>query len=185
MERTTRPSPLSRTLALVPPAIALVAQQASGAFDIFIKMGTITGEVTTPKDYVGFIKLDSFQWDVTRGITTGSGGGRTVVNPSISELVISKKVDKTSTGIFLNAVGPTAIPTVTLDLVNTTTYTVFYRLTLNDVLVSKQAHSGAAGDAQPSEEISLNFTKIKIETFGTDGKTTGAAGWDLTTNTKF
>jgi type VI secretion system secreted protein Hcp len=188
MERTLRPSPLSRTLALVPPAVALVAQQASGAFDVFIKMGTITGEVTSPKNYAGYIALDSFQWNATRAITTGGGGGsgRQLGIPSISEILISKKVDKASTGIFLNAVGPTTIPTVTLDVVNTSTSLVFYRLSLSEVLVSKQAHSGAPGADRPSEEISLNFTKIKIETFDADGKTvSGFATWDLTTNTKF
>lgn len=186
MEKTTRPSSLSRTLALVPPAIALVAQQASGAYDVFLKMDNITGEVTSPKDYVGYIKLDSFSWSLERPVTLLSGGSsRVPATPSISELTLSKKVDKTSAPIFLNAVGSSAIPTVTLDMVDTTTNAIFYRIILSDVLVSRQEHGGTPGSDKPSESISLNFTKIKIETFDSNGKiTTGPAGWDLTKNSK-
>jgi type VI secretion system secreted protein Hcp len=186
MEKISRPSSLSRTLALVPPAVALVTQHASGAFNVFIKMDNITGEVTT-KGYEGYIKLESFEWALGRTISspTGSGGSREVSSPSFSDLTLSKTVDSSSAAIFLNAVGNSPIPTVTLVLADTTTNVVLYRLTLNDVLVSSQAHSGAAGADKPAESISLNFTKIKIETFDSTGKTpTGSAGWDLTKNAK-
>lgn len=187
MEKTSRPSSLSRTLALVPPTVALVAQQASGAFDVFIKMDNITGEVTTPKQYVGYIKLESFQWSLSRPVTTAAGGAtRDTGTVSISELTLSKEVDRASAAIFLNAVGSSALPIVTLDVVDTTTNAVFYRIILSDVLVSGQAHSGTSGPEKPSENISLNFTKIKIETFDSNGKiTTGPAGWDLTKNSKY
>ncbi|MGL4401470.1 MAG: Hcp family type VI secretion system effector [Luteolibacter sp.] len=187
MRRTLRPNSLSRTLALVPPAVALVSQQADGAFNLFIKMENITGEVTT-KGYEGYIKLESFQWALSRTISSPTGGGSTreTSAPAFSELTLSKTVDSSSTAIFLNAVGSSSLATVTLVLVDTTTNVVFYRLTLNDVLVSSQGHSGAAGSDKPAESISLNFTKIKIETFDSTGKTTtGLAGWDLTKNAKF
>jgi type VI secretion system secreted protein Hcp len=185
MEKTSRPSPLSRTLALVPPAVALLAQQASGAFDVFIKMDSITGEVTA-KGYEGYIKLDSFQWGMGRAISSPVGGGpRETSPPSFSELTLGKPVDSTSTSIFLNAVSTTSIPTVTLVVADTTTNAIYYRLTLSEVLVSSQSHSGSSGGSKPTESVSLNFTKIKIESFDSTGKTViGTAGWDLTKNTK-
>jgi type VI secretion system secreted protein Hcp len=187
MGRNLRPNSMSRTLALVPPAVALVAQQASGAFNVFIKMDNITGDVTT-KGFEGYLKLESFEWALTRTISAPTGGSSTrdATTPSISELTLSKSVDSSSAAIFLNAVGVAAIPTVTLVLADSVTNAVFYRLTLNEVLVTSQTHSGSMGADKPAESISLNFTKIKIETFDSTGKTpTGAAGWDLTKNTKF
>jgi type VI secretion system secreted protein Hcp len=187
MRRTLRPNSLSRTLALVPPAVALVAQQADASFNLFIKMDNITGEVTT-KGYEGYIKLESFQWALERTISAPSGGGSTreASIPSVSELTLSKTVDRSSTAIFLNALGSSPIATVTLVLVDTTTNAIFYRLTLNEALVSSQAHSATAGSDKPFESVSLNFTKIRIETFDSTGKTpTGSAGWDLSKATKF
>lgn len=183
--RTPRPSPLSRTLALVPPTIALVAQHASGAFDVFIKIGDIKGESTDAK-HPEWVVLDSVQWGVSRAISppVGSGGDREGSLPAFSELTLSKRVDSSSPALFLNAVGGSGpIGTVTLELVDTGTRAVFYRLTLSNVMVSSQSHSGAAGGDVPHESVSLNFTKIKIEYFKMDAKggvvAVPAVGYDL------
>jgi type VI secretion system secreted protein Hcp len=187
--RTQRPSPLSKTLALVPPAIALVAQHASGAFDAYIKIGSIDGEATDPK-HPQWIVLQSMEWGTSRSITTPAGGNREASSPSISELTITKKLDRSSPALFLNAVGGSAaIETVTLELVDTTNSAVFYRLTLSDVLVSSQSNSGATGSDKPTETISLNFTKIKMEYFVVDAKggstAVPAVGYDLATAKHF
>ena len=187
-----RPSSLSRTLALVPPAIALVAQQASGAFDIFIKIGDIEGESTDDK-HPRWIQLQSFEWGVKREISTPTPGvAREAGDPSITELTIAKKVDKSTPALFLNVVGGSEpIPEVILLLQEQTSMGgVFYRITLNDVLVSSQSHTAAAGgDDKPRENISLNFLKFKIEYFTRDesGKLTPEppVGYDLSTAKPF
>ncbi len=190
--RTTRPSRLSKTLALVPPAIALVAQHASGAFDAYIKIGSIEGEATDAK-HPQWIELQSMQFGVSRSISPPSGGSsnREASAPSISEISITKKMDKSSPSLFLNAVGGSGtIETVTLELVDSATSQVMYRLTLNDVLVSSQSNSGSAdtGSERPTETISLNFTKIKMEYFVVDSKGSTAipaVGYDLATAKHF
>jgi type VI secretion system secreted protein Hcp len=189
MARFSRPSLLSRTLALVPPTVLLVAQHASGAFDAYLKIGDIQGESTDAK-HPGWIELDSVQWGVGRGISSAVGGNREASAPSISELTLTKRLDKSSPSIFLNAVGgsPT-IATVTLELVHPATQVVFYRITLSNVLVSGQSQSVASGADVPMESVSLNFTKIKMEYFFQDAKgvTTAipAVGWDLALQKKF
>lgn len=171
-----RPSRLSKTLALVPPTVALVAQHASGAFDAFIKIGDIKGESTDAK-HAEWIELQSVQWDVKREISSPTGGtSRDWSAPKISELTLSKPLDRSSPSIFLNAVGGSPpIPTVILELVNSTSGGVFYRITLTDVLISSQKQDAASGDDKPRENISLNFTKIKIEYFYVDPKGTTTA----------
>jgi type VI secretion system secreted protein Hcp len=80
-------------------------------------------------------------------------------------------LDRSSPSLFLNAVGGSQpIPSVTLDLTNTTTGGVFYRITLTDVLISSQQQTSSTGEDKPRESISLNFTKIKIEYFYQDAK---------------
>jgi type VI secretion system secreted protein Hcp len=168
--------------------MALVAQHASGAFNAFIKIGDIKGESTDAK-HAEWIVLQSVQWDVKREISapTGGGAGRDASPPKISELTLTKLLDRSSPSIFLNAVGGSqTIPTVTLELVNTSTNGVFYRITLTDVLISSQQQTSSTSEDKPRETISLNFTKIKIEYFYQDAKGTVAippVTYDLTTQT--
>jgi type VI secretion system secreted protein Hcp len=190
MVNKMRPSPLSRTLALVPPTIVLVAQQASGAFDVFIKIGDIKGE-STAKGHEGWIELQSVQWGVGRGISSPTGGtNREASAPSISELTLTKTLDSSTPKLFLNAVGGSGvIPKVELHFVDTSSTggagTVFYSLELTNVLVSGLSTSAAAGSDRPQESISLNFTKIEMKYSIVDekGGTTvvGAEGYDLAT----
>ena len=176
---TLRPSRLSKTLALVPPAMALVAQHAHGAFDAFIKLGdNITGESLEEK-HTGWIELKSVEWNVSRTITGGtSGSQRDVSAPKVSEITLTKELDRASPAIFLNTVSSAnaIIPTVTLELTKSTGMEtgngVFYRLTLSNVLVSSQNNSANEGDDRPKETITLNFTKIKVEYWTQDAKGT-------------
>ena len=70
-----RPSRLSKTLALVPPAVALITPHAEGAFDAFIKLGdNITGESLDEK-HTGWIELKSVEWNVSRTVSDPSSGG--------------------------------------------------------------------------------------------------------------
>lgn len=166
-----RPSRLSKTLALVPPTMALVAQHASGAFDAFIKIGDIKGESTDAK-HAEWIELKSVQWDVKREISSPSGGTeREGSTPKVSELTLTKLLDRSSPSLFLNAVGGSSpIPSVILELTNTSTNGVFYRLTLTDVMISSQQQTATDGEDKPRETITLNFTKIKIEYYYQDAK---------------
>jgi type VI secretion system secreted protein Hcp len=160
-----RPSKLSKTIALVPPAVALVAQHASGAFDIFIKIGDIKGESVDSK-FPEWVVLEACEWGVARNIGSSAGG-----------------VDRSSPQLFLNAVGGSPpVPTVTLVLVHPTTKAILYSLTLNDVLVSSQINKASSGDDAPHETVSFNFTKIKFDYNYVDSKggtTTQSVTYDL------
>lgn len=185
---SSRPPSLSRTLALVPPTVLLAAQYASGAFTAYIQIDGIKGEVTA-KGYEGWIEVGSAQWGVSRAISSSAGvANREASTPSISEITLTKTLDSTSPALFLNAVGGGATPgggTVKLRLVDTTAGTVFYELTLSNVLVSSQSNSASTGDGRPQESISLNFTKIEMKYIPTDAKgapgTPVTAGYDLAT----
>lgn len=175
---TLRPSRLSKTLALVPPAMALMAQHASGAFDAFIKLGdNITGESLDEK-HTGWIELKSVEWNVVRTISQVTGSQRDVSAPKVSEITLTKELDRASPAIFLNAASfnsSTTIPTVTLELTKSTGMEipgVFYRLTLSNVLVSSQKNTANEGDDRPKETVTLNFTKIKVEYWTQDAKGT-------------
>jgi type VI secretion system secreted protein Hcp len=169
--RSTRPSQLSRTLALVPPAVLLMSQNAGAVFDTYIKIGDINGEVTNDKSHLSWVRATSFQYGVAIPSTNGT------VNPSgvavSTGLTFSKKLDSASPLLFLKCANGEVIPEVKIELVKVDSSTLtktFYRITLADVTVSSVSSGGGDGQADVTESVSLSYAKIKIDYFPTDSK---------------
>jgi type VI secretion system secreted protein Hcp len=192
MFTTQRPSPLSRTLALVPPAVALVAQQAY-ARDLFLKVDVsggpaIIGESTDIR-HSGWIEIASMQAGIANTVTLGSGG-IIAGKPTRSDLVVTKFLDRSSPQLFLGCATGTRYPTVTLELAtpnNEGTSLTYYKITLSNVIVSSLATS-AAGE-RPTESVSLSYEKITTDYYIQDAKggiastPTTTATWNFATNT--
>ena len=155
---------------------------------IYLKLGDIKGEVTA-EGFKDQIECHSLQWGVGRSISTPVGAvtNREASAPSISEVTMSKNLDKASIGLFTEAVvgkkekALTATITVTKTGGDALEKVVVY--TLTNTMIS--GYSVSSGGDRPSESISLNFTKIEIEVTpeaaaGDDG-TPVRASYDLAT----
>lgn len=190
MVETLRPSTLSRTLALVPPVVALVAQHANGS--IFLKVeitggGTVAGE-STEKTHPAWIEVSSMQFGISNPVTLG-GGTITAGKATGSALTITKSLDRSSPPLFLGCAQGTRYPTVTLELTATgseVAYT-YYKITLTNVMVSNLGTS--TGGDRPTESVSLSYEKITTDYFMIDPKTgtvpqtpTATATWSFATN---
>lgn len=185
--KTTRPSNLSRTLALVPPTVVLVSQHASGAFAGFLKLDNISGESTDGKR-AGWIDITSISFGVSSIIPQGGGTPK----GTSADLVIIKRLDRSSPQLFLNSLTGTPIASAILEFTANTsagTNVLFYRITLENVTVNKIDSTGipAAADTRPSETLSLGFEKIKLEYYYVDSKGIATAippvTWNFSTNT--
>ena len=155
---------------------------------IYMKFGSIDGPVTT-KGFEKWIELNSFQWGVGRGVGSAarSSTGRESSEPSISEIVVTKPMDIASNKLFQDASGGDLSSEVTLKFTATTkdTVTTFLTYKLTDTGLS--GYSVSSGGDNPSESLSLNFTKIMITYSGLDPKTQGSpdtVGYDLTKMSK-
>jgi len=152
---------------------------------IYMSWDGIDGAVST-KGFEKWIELNSFQWGVGRAIGTAARGAATreASEPNISEIVITKRLDKSSTKMFMDAVAGDLSTTVKFKFTTTTkdkvdTY-LAYELT-NCGLSGYSISSG--GDAQ-TESRSLNFTKIMFTYTERDPKIAGSpdtVGYDLLT----
>ncbi|WP_206930480.1 Hcp family type VI secretion system effector [Roseococcus thiosulfatophilus] len=151
---------------------------------IFLKLGDIKGETTqlTHKDW---IEVNSFQFGVGRGISSGVGGGskREATAPSVSEIVVTKTMDIASPLILKAAIGGKAVVTK-IELTQTDNngkHVAFQKYILTDTLVS--GYSISSGGDRPTESISLNFTKIDSEYLDIndkfESKTTGHVIYDI------
>lgn len=156
---------------------------------IYMKYGSIAGSVTTD-GFKDWIQLDSFQWGVGRGVTSphGAEDTREGSEPSISEVVVTKRMEKASPKLWQDAVGGDFSAEVTIKFTTTTKDKVesYLEYTLTDTGLSGYSVSAGA-DNPPQESLSLNFAKVKWSYGAKDAKTGGTedrVGWDLTQQKK-
>ena len=152
---------------------------------IYMKFGSdIKGAVTTD-GWKEWIEIDSFQWGVGRGIGSATGGSesREASNPSISELVVTKRMDKSSPKLFEDAVGGDMSTEVVIHFTTTTKNTVVSYLELEFTNVGLSGFSMSSGGDKPTESLSLNFTKVSLKFTPKAADLSGTpttVGYDLT-----
>ncbi|MGK7862566.1 Hcp family type VI secretion system effector [Falsiroseomonas sp. E2-1-a4] len=151
---------------------------------IFIKYGDLAGEATAT-GYEKWMEVQSLQWGVGRGISSGVGGGskREASAPSVSEIVVTKTMDAISPLMLKEAIGGDA-KTVKIDMTQTDAsgkHIAYQKYILTNTLVS--GYSLSSGGDRPSESLSLNFTKVDSEYLKVDDKfkstTTGHVIYDI------
>ena len=154
---------------------------------IYLQYDGIKGNVTAD-GYKDHIAVDSVQFGVGRGISMepGNMSNREATRPSVSEVTLTKVADNSVTAIFKEAVTGSAGKKVVIKFVRTGADKVqeFMDYTLEDCLVSGYSMS-ATGESDPSETITLSFSKIMIN-YNDFDKTNKASspqrvGYDLTT----
>ena len=159
---------------------------AAGSDPIFMQIPGIDGDVTV----IGHekeIELNSFQFGASLAVSPiGGGGGASAGKVSLSEIVGTKMMDKSSPLLFQKLVTGSHIPKIDIYFVkfNAGAPQTYAHYILEDVLIS--SYSVSSGGDLPTESISLNFAKIQFEftpnnTDGTLGSTIHA-GWDLALN---
>ena len=129
---------------------------------IYMKFGDIKGSVTTD-GFKDWIELGKFQWGVGRSVNSSSKGSdtREGSEPSVSEVVVSKRMDKASPKLWQDAVGGDFSKDVTISMTTTTKDKV---------------------ETFVEESLSLNFSAVTWKYIGRDSKIAGTpevVGWDL------
>jgi type VI secretion system secreted protein Hcp len=152
---------------------------------IYLKYEGIDGEATHDK-HPKWIDVSSLQFGVGRGISTptGAAANREASEPSISEVVVTKQLDASSTSLFTESVTGAVGKKVEIHLVNTgSPGNTYVEYTLTNALIS--GYSLSSGGDRPTESISINFTKIEYKHIPYDDKnkagTPVTVSYDLST----
>jgi type VI secretion system secreted protein Hcp len=153
----------------------------------------LEGDITA-KGLEKTTQLLSAGFRISRKMNTQAGnvGDREGSKPSVSEFVLSKKVDKISPYLVRDAAAGITIPSIEIKFVNTgKNLSVYHVIRLENVLISGYMldHHDSAdtneNDSKPTETITLNFTKVEITNtpFDKDHKAGSpiTAGYDLET----
>ena len=155
---------------------------------IYMKYGDIKGDVTAEghKGSDGWVEVNSFQYGIGRGISSPTGGSadREATAPSVSEIVVTKPTDISSTSWMEQALWGEGVA-VTVDFCKTDKdkLEVYQSYSLENAMVS--GFSVSSGGDRPQESISINFTKI-IYSYNSQGAAGATAaspktGWDIST----
>jgi type VI secretion system secreted protein Hcp len=133
------------------------------AVDYFLKIEGIEGE-SQAKGHEKEIDIESFSWGVSQQGTSGVGGGSGAGRSVAQDFHFVKKSDKASANLMLAcATGKhlkLAVLTARKAGGKQDDYLIFK---LEDGLVSTYQIGGSGGsDIVPMEQLSINFSKVKI-----------------------
>ena len=168
------------------PASIPVASAA--ASDYFLKLDGIDGE-STDSGHRGEIDVESWSWGETNNMGTHSGGGGGGAGKvSMQDFHFTMKTSKASPKLMLATATGQHIKEATLTVRKAGEQQMEYiKIKLTDVMVTSYQIAGATDDI-PTDQISLNFSKIEFEyTPQNPDGTAGSpvkAGYDVKANKK-
>jgi len=133
------------------------------AVDYFLKIEGIPGESTDSK-HKDEIDIESWSWGETNSGSHAYGGGGGVGKVTMNDFQFTTKVNKASPKLFLNCATGAHIPSALLTCRKAgKTQQEYLKIKLTDLIVSNYQTGGtAASNVVPSDQFSLNFTKIEI-----------------------
>jgi type VI secretion system secreted protein Hcp len=159
------------------------------AVDYFLKLDGIDGESTDHK-HKSEIDLESWSWGASQSGTHSGMGGGGAGKVSMQDFHFVMKINKASPKLMLACATGEHIKKAVLTCRKAGSEQQEYlKVTMSDLLVSSYQTGGSAhGDVVPTDQISLNFSKIEFEykEQKADGTLGGAVktGYDLKLNKK-
>lgn len=160
---------------------------ARAAVDIFLDIPTIPGE-SQDRTYTNKVDVLAWSWGMSQSGTThiGGGGGAGIV--SIQDLSITKFVDKASPKLMETCAKGSRLPSAFLIGRTAGTTNTFIKITMEEVMVTGISSGGSGGEDRLTENIVLNFAKVKFEYFPTNADGTpdpvhlAPFSWDIPKN---
>ncbi len=163
---------------------------------IYLQIPGIDGDVTA-SGLQKHIEVESVDFDIRRHMNTQPGvvSDREGARPTVSEITLTKRTDKTTPHLFTEATTGTTKPQVTLKFVNTgKELSEYLTMTLSNVMISgynltdqgvKDNQDNPGQKPKPRETVRLNFDKIEVKYTPYDAQHNAGspipAGYDLQT----
>jgi type VI secretion system secreted protein Hcp len=159
------------------------------AVDMFLMLDGIKGESSDSK-HKGEIDIKSFSWGMAQTGSGHRGGGSGTGKVDVSDISLIKYVDKSSPSLMLACANGKHIPKGKITVRKAGENPLDYlTIDLENILVSNYQSSHATESDTPTESVTLNFVKVKLEYWTQTDK--GAKGenanfsWDVSQNVKF
>ena len=158
------------------------------AMDMFIKIEGIKGESKDAK-HKEEIDVLAWSWGVSNSGSMHVGGGGGSGKANVQDLSFTKYVDSGSAALLMYSLNGKHFKTADLVVRKAGEKPLEYiKITLSDCLVTSVSTGGSGGEDRLTENVTLNFAKVKYSYFQQlpdgAGKPAGETGWDIAANVK-
>ena len=163
--------------AVVSIALVLAVPTTATADLITLKLPGITGDVTV-EGQQGTIEVLSLSGNVQEPVTGSAGGSRARSLPVFSDLMIHKRLDRSSPALFLALVKGSLLGSGVITFLRTDQggFTTFFTITLTNVLLTKFQIGDSENEVLAGrEQINLNYERIELK----DEVTGQSACWNI------
>ena len=161
---------------------------ADAAVDMFLKIDGVEGE-SKDNVHAGEIDVLAWSWGMSNSGSMHAGGGGGAGRVAVQDFSFTKYIDKSSPMLFLKVCNGGTFSDAKLVVRKAGQNPVeYFTLEFTDVIVSSVSVGGSGGEDRLTENITLNFAKVKwtyTEQLS-DGKAAGSpieSGWDIAANT--
>ena len=159
------------------------------AVDMYLKIETIDGE-TTDKEMVAVKAIDllAWSWGVSNSGTTHMGGGGGSGKANFQDISVTKYIDAGSHALLgACATGEHFLKAVLTVRKAGKTQQPYVTITMEEVMIVAVSTGGSGGEDRLTENVTLNFAKVKFEYFQQDdkgvvSKTAKAMTYDIAAN---
>ena len=159
------------------------------AVDMSFKIDGIKGESKLEK-HIDEIDVLAWSWGMSQSGTFHGGGGGGAGKVNMQDLSFTKYVDKSSPELMLACSNGKHIKDAVLTIRKAGEKPLEYlTITLEKLLVSSLSTGGSGGEDRLTENVTLNFAKVKVEYQEQDEKGGPKGGkvtysWDIEKNVK-
>lgn len=158
------------------------------AVDMFIKIGDLKGEARD-KTHAGEIDVLAWSWGASNSGSAHVGGGAGAGKVNVQDLSFTKYIDKSSPDLLLACCNGKHFPEAKLVVRKAGENPLEYlTITLNDLIVTSVSTGGSGGEDRLTENVTLNFSKVKVNYVEQTEKGAAGAkpqmGWDVAANVK-
>jgi type VI secretion system secreted protein Hcp len=158
------------------------------AMDMFLEIDGVKGE---SKDKAHAEKIDvlAWSWGMSNSGTMHSGGGGGAGKANVQDLSVTKWIDKSSCDLHIAACNGKHFAKATLIVRKAGEKPLEY-LTINmtNCLITAVSTGGSGGEDRLTENVTINFEKVKVEYKIQDdkgaGKAAGSYTFDIAANDK-
>lgn len=133
------------------------------AVDMFLKLDGIKGESADDK-HKDEIDVLAWSWGMSQSGTTHLGGGGGAGKVNVSDLSITKYVDKSTPNLMAACCNGKHLKEAALYVRKAGEKPLEYlKLTMKEAIISSLQSGGSGGEDRLVEHVSLNFAEYKVE----------------------
>jgi type VI secretion system secreted protein Hcp len=136
--------------------------------DMFIKIGDVAGE-STDKVHAGKIDVLAWSWGLSNSGTTHTGGGGGSGKANVQDISFTKYADKSTPTLMAATFSGKHFPKANLIVRKAGGKGApieYIKIEMEEVLITSISNGGSGGEDRLTENVTLNFAKVKYEYTG-------------------